>query len=114
VKVAQQFIAGRAGDRAKFKGVQLPPTARRFRWTEAACYHILNRGHARETVFHDDHDRGEFLDRLLLPPDFENVPETNAPPSCTAGDSGASRTRSKPATKVDNSWGESNCTSRWS
>jgi putative transposase len=33
-------------------------------WTDAVCYHILNRGHARETVFHDDEDRLYFLQLL--------------------------------------------------
>ena len=37
---------------------------RRALWTPAACYHIINRGHARETIFHDDDDRQHFL-RLL-------------------------------------------------
>jgi putative transposase len=39
----------------------MPRTARRYVFTPAACYHILNRGHARETIFHDDTDRLEFL-----------------------------------------------------
>jgi putative transposase len=38
--------------------------ARQRLWTEAACYHVINRGHARETVFHDDQDRSLFLDLL--------------------------------------------------
>src|SRR5713226_1003116 len=42
----------------------MPRTARRHLWAEAACYHVLNRGHARETIFHDDEDRVHFL-RLL-------------------------------------------------
>jgi putative transposase len=33
-------------------------------WTNAACYHVLNRGHARETLFHDDTDRRYFLQLL--------------------------------------------------
>jgi putative transposase len=33
-------------------------------WTNAACYHVLNRGHARETPFHDDADRLYFLQLL--------------------------------------------------
>jgi len=39
-------------------------TARRLLWTSAACYHVLNRGHAGETIFHDDDDRRHFLDLL--------------------------------------------------
>ena len=39
----------------------MPRAARRHRWTEAACYHVLNRGHARETLFHDDSDRWRML-----------------------------------------------------
>lgn len=42
----------------------MPRAARRRLWTQAACYHVLNRGHARETVFHDDVDHLHFL-RLL-------------------------------------------------
>jgi len=42
----------------------MPRTARRCRWTEAACYHGLNRGHARETIFHDEEDCAYFLDLL--------------------------------------------------
>jgi putative transposase len=42
----------------------MPRTARRSLFTPAACFHILNRGHARETIFHDDEDRAEFLIRL--------------------------------------------------
>jgi putative transposase len=42
----------------------MPRAARRRLWTEAACYHVLNRGHARETVFHDDPDRLRFLELL--------------------------------------------------
>jgi putative transposase len=38
--------------------------ARRHVWTTAACYHVLSRGHARETIFHDDDDRLRFLDLL--------------------------------------------------
>ena len=32
--------------------------------TEAASFHLLNRGHARETLFHDDQDRSSFLELL--------------------------------------------------
>ena len=39
-------------------------SARRGLWTSAACYHVLNRGHARETIFHDDEDRAHFLHLL--------------------------------------------------
>jgi putative transposase len=42
----------------------MPRAARRRLWTEAACYHVLNRGHARETIFHDDDDRAHFLHLL--------------------------------------------------
>jgi len=33
-------------------------------WTPSACYHVLNRGHARERIFHDDADREYFLSLL--------------------------------------------------
>ena len=39
-------------------------TARRRLWTNAACYHVLNRGHARATIFHDDGDRTRFVSLL--------------------------------------------------
>jgi putative transposase len=42
----------------------MPRRARRHVWTRAACYHLLNRDHARETIFHDDDDRLRFLDLL--------------------------------------------------
>jgi len=42
----------------------MPRSARRNVWTTAACYHVLNRGHARETIFHDDDDRRRFLELL--------------------------------------------------
>ncbi len=38
--------------------------ARRQQWTEAACYHVMNRGHNRETIFSDDEDRRQFLGLL--------------------------------------------------
>jgi len=37
---------------------------RRQQWTEAACYHVMNRGHNREMVFSDDDDRRQFLGLL--------------------------------------------------
>ncbi len=39
--------------------------ARSWVFTEAACYHVINRGHARERVFHDDDDRAYFLKLLV-------------------------------------------------
>jgi REP element-mobilizing transposase RayT len=42
----------------------MPRRARSWQWTEAACYHVINRGHARETVFHDDDDCVRFLQLL--------------------------------------------------
>ena len=39
----------------------MPRNARRYLFTPAACYHVLNRGHARERIFHDDEDRLHFL-----------------------------------------------------
>ncbi len=43
----------------------MPRRARSWLFAEAACYHVINRGHARETVFHDDDDRVYFLKLLL-------------------------------------------------
>ena len=37
---------------------------RRHLWTDAACYHILNRGHNRTTIFADEEDRLAFLNLL--------------------------------------------------
>jgi hypothetical protein len=40
------------------------PMTRRARgahWADGACYHILNRGHNRESIFADDGDRRYFL-----------------------------------------------------
>lgn len=42
-------------------GFAMPRVPRRRQWTEAACYHVMNRGHNREVVFADDDDRGHFL-----------------------------------------------------
>lgn len=42
----------------------MPRAPRRQQWTDAACYHVLNRGHNRETVFGDDDDRRYFLGLL--------------------------------------------------
>jgi REP element-mobilizing transposase RayT len=42
----------------------MPRRARRYQWTEAACYHVLNRGHARETIFHEDADRLRVLELI--------------------------------------------------
>jgi putative transposase len=42
----------------------MPRLPRREQWTDAACYHIMDRGHNRETVFLDDEDRGFFLKLL--------------------------------------------------
>jgi len=38
--------------------------ARRRQWTEEACYHLINRGRNRETIFRSDADRQHFLDLL--------------------------------------------------
>ena len=35
--------------------------SRRRHWTDAACYHVLNRGHDRNPIFADDEDRTYFL-----------------------------------------------------
>jgi hypothetical protein len=40
------------------------PRAGRRLWTSAACYHVFNRGHACETICHEDADRAEFLQLL--------------------------------------------------
>jgi hypothetical protein len=50
----------------------MPHAARRSQWTEAACYHVLNRGHARETLFHDDADRATFLKHKIQQGSSEN------------------------------------------
>jgi putative transposase len=42
----------------------MPRLPRSQRWTEAACYHVFNRGHNRQIVFTDDLDRAEFLARV--------------------------------------------------
>ena len=42
----------------------MPRQPRACLWTPAACYHVLNRGHAREAIFHDDTDRQYFLTLL--------------------------------------------------
>jgi hypothetical protein len=42
----------------------MPRRARAWLWIDTACYHVINRGHARETAFHDDDDRARFLTLL--------------------------------------------------
>jgi putative transposase len=42
----------------------MPRLPRRWQWTDAACYHLIDRGHNRETVFADDADRAHFLKLL--------------------------------------------------
>jgi hypothetical protein len=42
----------------------MPRRPGHLQWTEAASYHVLNRGHARGTIFHDEDDRRVFLDLL--------------------------------------------------
>ena len=39
----------------------MPRRPRRLPWTEEACYHLLDRGHNRETRFREDHDRLAFV-----------------------------------------------------
>src|SRR5438094_9387513 len=35
----------------------MPRRPRRTCWTDAACYHVMNRGQNRATIFADDNDR---------------------------------------------------------
>ena len=42
----------------------MPRLPRQYQWTEAACYHLINRGHNREILFADDADRSCFLTLL--------------------------------------------------
>jgi REP element-mobilizing transposase RayT len=42
----------------------MPRKPRSARHAPDACYHVLNRGHARETVFHDPDDFAAFLHLL--------------------------------------------------
>ena len=34
----------------------MPRRPRRAQWTDAACYHVMNRGQNRATIFSDDQD----------------------------------------------------------
>jgi putative transposase len=42
----------------------MPRAPRRRLWSDAACYHLINRGHNREVIFADDVDRLYFLSLL--------------------------------------------------
>ena len=42
----------------------MPRRPRRACWTDAACYHVMNRGQNRATIFADDNDRHYFLGLL--------------------------------------------------
>jgi hypothetical protein len=44
-------------ERLLLGGHPMPRIPRRRQWTDPACYHLMDRGHNRETVFHDDEDR---------------------------------------------------------
>ena len=39
----------------------MPRAARRYQLSQTACYHVMNRGHNRETLFRDDDDFRYFL-----------------------------------------------------
>jgi putative transposase len=39
----------------------MPRIARCWQWTQAACYHLMDRGHNRQDIFSDDQDRAAFL-----------------------------------------------------
>jgi len=39
----------------------MPRRPRRAQWTDATCYHVMNRGQNRATIFSDDQDRAYFL-----------------------------------------------------
>jgi putative transposase len=51
-------------DEASEETVLMPRLPRQSKWTEAACYHVFNRGHNRQAIFADDEDRAYF--RTLL------------------------------------------------
>jgi len=40
----------------------VPRAPRHLQWSEEACFHLMNRGHNRETVFADDDDRRAFVE----------------------------------------------------
>jgi putative transposase len=42
----------------------MPRRPRRWQWTDEACYHLINRGPNRETLFGDETDRLAFLGLL--------------------------------------------------
>jgi putative transposase len=48
----------------RLSGVIMPRLPRCQQLGDAVSFHVINRGHNRETVFHDDDDRRVFLDLL--------------------------------------------------
>jgi hypothetical protein len=38
----------------------MPRRVRLWQWTDAACCHVINRGHARDTVLHNDDYRRRY------------------------------------------------------
>jgi putative transposase len=42
----------------------MPRVPRRYQWASEACFHLMNRGHNRESIFADDEDRQAFLGLL--------------------------------------------------
>jgi hypothetical protein len=57
----QPFPTARSGAGMR---TSMPRQARSRRGSATACYHLLNRGHNRETVFAGERDRATFLARL--------------------------------------------------
>src|SRR5262249_1471769 len=54
----------RAGRRGADRSRNVPRRPRHTCWTDAACYHVMNRGQNRATIFADDGDRQHFLNLL--------------------------------------------------
>src|SRR5947209_20374705 len=42
----------------------MPRAARKYQWAESAAYHVINRGHNRESVFGDEEESAYFLTLL--------------------------------------------------
>jgi len=57
--VALAILSRRTG--TLIGGFIMTRVARQRQWSDAACFHILSRGHNRDVVFDDDEDRTAFL-----------------------------------------------------
>jgi putative transposase len=62
LRIKSRVQAWKVGERLSAEGHAMPRIPRSLQWSEEACFHLINRGHNRETIFADDADRRAFLE----------------------------------------------------